>query len=375
MIYLAGAVAGSAAIGAIGGWLYPPNISDENAIKTVTRTMTTQPISVEDQTDYILKNRYSESGKSLVSVVQGSGQENEIPEMVRSSIDLLGGLDKIDVKGRNILVKPNTNSNNPHPASTNPLVVSTVVQMLIEAGAAEVQVGDSSNINNRTKDVMRDQGIAESVEAVGGKVIYLEEMDFETVTIQGGKWLTETQISKPVIEAERLINLPVIKSHNVTGFSMSMKNFVGVIHKDSRFDPEWKPSSKVFHACGNPPEGVADLNLLVQPDLTVMDGTKSLLSYGQSDDSGEVRDTNLIVASGDRVANDVVGISIIKDYGLWPELRDKDVWEHGQIKRALELGLGRNRDGIKILGKTFHNQRDFDNMLNKVYDYTGIPKP
>jgi uncharacterized protein (DUF362 family) len=374
MIYLAGAVAGAAAIGAAGGWLYPPRLSDENAIKTVTKTMTTKSLTIGNPSESILNNKYSEAGKSLVSVVQGSGQENEIPDMVSRSVDLLGGLDKIDVKGRNVLVKPNTNSNNPHPASTNPLVVSTVVQMLIEAGASEVQVGDSSNLNNRTRDVMRDQGIQEAVEDAGGKLIYLEELEFETVTIQGGKWLTETQISKPVIEAERLINLPIIKSHNTTGFSMSMKNFVGVIHKESRFDPEWKPSTKVFHACGNPSEAVADLNLLVQPDLTIMDGTKSLVSYGESDDSGEVRNTNLIVASGDRIANDIVGISIIKDYGLWPEIKDKDVWEHGQIRRALELGLGRNKDGIKILGQSLENQGDIDNLLNTIYNYTGIPK-
>lgn len=186
--------------------------------------------------------------------------------------------------------------------------------------------------------------------------------------------MTETRISKPVYEAERLIDLPVIKSHNVTGYTMSMKNFVGVIHKESRFDPEWRPTTKVFHPCGNPAEAAADLNLLVEPDLIVMDGTKSLVSYGEEDDSGEVRDTNMIVASGDRIANDVVGLSVIKSFGIWPDVVDKDVWEQGTIKRALELGLGRRRDDIKIVSKSLAGQDKLNELLYTIHSITGIPR-
>ncbi len=373
MIYLAASVAGVAITSsATSNWLYQSQQSKEISTTTTTKKITTKPLT----TDTILKsyqdNPYTEGRKSLVSIVLGTGIMEDVPKTVRSSVDLLGGLEKIDVSGKNVFVKPNTNSNNPHPASTNPAVVGTVVKMLFEAGAAEVNVGDCSNINNLTRDVMKDQGIQKAVEEAGGKVMFLEEMEYKTVKIPAGRWLTETRISKPVYEAERLVAIPIVKSHNVTGFSMSMKNFIGVIHKESRLDPEWRPSTKVFHACGNPAEAVAELNVLVKPDLIVMDGTKSLVSYGETDDSGEVRDTNIIIASGDRIANDIVGLSVIKSFGLWPDVMNRDVWEQGQITRGLELGLGRGKNDIKIVSRSYAGQDKLENLLQKIHSITEI---
>ena len=373
VIYLAATVGGAAVIvAATGGSLYLSGNMNETT--TTTRKITTKTSTQQINPKSYPKNAYLDGEKSLVSVVQGTGNQEDIPKMVRRSVELLGGLEKIDVNGRSVLVKPNTNSNNAHPASTNPLVVGTIVEMLFEAGAAKVTVGDSSNINNKTSEVMRDQGIMKAVEDAGGEVMFLEDEEYTTVQIPGGKWLTETRISKPIYEAERLINVPVVKSHNVTNYTMSMKNFVGTIHRDSRFDPEWKPTTKVFHACGNPAEAAAELSILVNPDLVIMDGTKSLVSYGESDDSGEVRDTNLIIASGDRIANDIVGLSIIKSYGIWPEVVDKEVWDQPTIKRAQELSLGRDKEEIRIIGESLVGETKLDELMQTIYDLTGVSR-
>ncbi len=378
MLYLAATVGGVAVTATAAGGLLnlaekPPKQGTPPSITTTTAKTITEPVAVDVTPKPYLSNVYTDGGKSLASIVLGTGRDEDIPTMVGSSVELLGGIGKIDVKGRSVLVKPNTNSNRPHPASTNPIVIGAVVKMLLDAGAAEVKVGDCSNINNQTREVMKDQGIQKAVEEAGGKLIYLEDMEYVTVSMPWGRRLTETRISKPVIEAERLIDIPVIKSHNVTSFTMSMKNFIGVIHKESRLDPEWRPSTKVFHACSNPAEAVAEINILVKPDLIIMDGTRSLVSYGEADDSGEVRDTNLIVASGDRVANDIIGLSVIKSYGLWPPVVEKDVWEQDQIKRAMELGLGRGRDGVKIVSRSLSDPDKLDQLLQQIHRTTKIP--
>lgn len=370
-VYLAATIGGAVIItAATGNRFYLNGVSNKSETVTTTKTQTQELIKKSYP-----KNAYIEGDNSLVSVVQGTGTQNDVPEMIQRSIDLLGGIEKIDVKGKNVLVKPNLNTNNPHPASTNPIVVGTVVKMLFDAGASKVTVGDSSNLNNRTKDVMRDQGIQKIVEDAGGDVLFLEDEEFITVQIPKGKWLTETRISKPVLEAERLIDIPIIKSHNVTNYSMSMKNFVGAIHIESRFDPRWEPSTKVFHTCGNPAEAAAELNVLVNPDLVIMDGTKSLISYGSiGDDSGVIQDTNIIVASGDRIANDIVGLSIIKSFGLWSSVVDIDVWEQPTIKRALELELGREKEKIKILVESLAGEIKQDELTQQIHRISGIKK-
>ena len=48
----------------------------------------------------------------------------------------------------------------------------------------------------------------------------------------------------------------------------------------------------------------------------------------------------VVLASGDRIAADVIGLSLIKHYGKSKEIATKDLWEQRQIKRAVELGLG-----------------------------------
>ncbi|MCL4435566.1 MAG: DUF362 domain-containing protein [Thaumarchaeota archaeon] len=383
LIYLAVTAGGAVIVlSATGGLLYlggkPGAV--ENGTRTTTANAVTKQLNITSTTTTTstqakmrFSNPYTENGKSLVSVVQGSGRPEDVPEMVKNSVAVIGGIEKIDVKGKKVFVKPNTNSNHPPPAVTSPLIVGTVVKMLMDAGAAEVKVGDCSNINNQTSQVMMDQGIQRAVEDAGGEVVFLDQQEYVTVSMPWGKWLTETRISKPVYEAERLIDLPVIKSHNVAGFTMSMKNFVGAIHKSSRLDPSWLPSTTVFHSCGNPSEAVAELNVLVKPDLIVMDGTKSLVSYGEGDDAGEVRDTNLVVASGDRVANDIVGLSVIKSFGLWPMVTDKDVWAQGTIQRALELSLGQRSDKIKIISKSLVGQEKLDPLLQKIHSISGIP--
>jgi uncharacterized protein (DUF362 family) len=67
-----------------------------------------------------------------------------------------------------------------------------------------------------------------------------------------------------------------------------------------------------------------------------MDGRKCFISGGPF--SGQVRDANVILASGDRVAIDVESIKVIASYEN-SKLKD-DPWSYTQIRRATALGLG-----------------------------------
>ena len=70
------------------------------------------------------------------------------------------------------------------------------------------------------------------------------------------------------------------------------------------------------------------------------------------------------------MAGDIVGLGIIKSFGRWGMVRDKDVWEQRQIKRALELGIG-SRKGDIILRTEEGNQR-FQELMKSVRGLTGL---
>ena len=87
---------------------------------------------------------------------------------------------------------------------------------------------------------------------------------------------------------------------------------------------------------------------------------------------GTVKNTNLIVASGDRIANDIMGLSVVKKFGLWEQVSNKDVWDQTQIKKALELGIGRGRDEIKLVSHSFPGEESSDTLLKDIQQISGL---
>jgi len=301
------------------------------------------------------------NGKCLVSLVLGSGRQDEVTDMVKKSVDLIGGIEKLDVSGKTVILKPNLNSNDPYPASTNPEVVRGMTELLYSAGASQVIVGDMSFVEYNTFDAMKKSGIKEAAEEAGASTVNFEDGEWVSLKIPEAKHVKELLLAKQVYDADVLIDLPVIKTHSMASYTMSMKNFVGSIHPKSRMTIHWSQDLE---------EAVAELNLTVHPDLTVMDGTKSMVAGGPLE--GTVRDTNVLVASGDRIANDIVGLSIVKMYGLWEKVNEKDVWEQTQIKKALELGIGRAKNDMVMVSSSFVGDEQLDKLVKDVKRISGI---
>lgn len=282
-------------------------------------------------------NPYKENGKSLVGIVKG----DNIPEMIREAVSLIGGFEKIGIKGKTVLVKPNVVSGEPNPATTNPDVVSAVVRLLKEEGASRIVVGDmSAMLTLSTKRNMARTGIKKAAEKEGAEVICFEDYDWVEVELPGAEYISHVYVTEWIFNADRIINLPVIKTHRSASYSICLKNFIGATHL--KFRPylidfsHWE-------------ELVSEINIAYQPHLNIVDGTRIMIEGGPWE--GTAADTNLIIASGDRIAADITGLEIIKGFGKWKMVTEKDVWEQTQIKRALKLGLGADRANIKVIEK------------------------
>jgi uncharacterized protein (DUF362 family) len=154
------------------------------------------------------------------------------------------------------------------------------------------------------------------------------------------------------------VNLPVIKTHRSASYSICLKNFVGATHFKQR---------PYFVDSDHWEEIVTEINLAYTPDINIADGTVTMIEGGPW--SGKEAATNLILASGDRVAADVVGLGIIKAFGLWRDVTQKGVWEQRQIKRAVELGM----DGgeIELLTTSLDKDPEFEKLMEKVRENIG----
>lgn len=293
--------------------------------------------------------------KSLVGVA-GKGS---IEEKIRAAVSLIGGFEPFALKGKTALVKPNVVSYKPSPTTTNPEVVRAMVKILYKEGAKKVYVGDmSAALYLATLSNMEKTGIRKATEEAGAEVIAFEDhgwVEVEISNISVRKVIVTEWLSK----VDFIVNLPVIKTHRSASYSICLKNFIGCTHIRQR--PYLINSSRWE-------EVVAELNLAYQPHLNVVDGTVSMIEGGPWE--GTAEKTGLIIASKDRVAADIVGLGVIKAFGKWARVTEKDVWDQKQIRRAIELGVGKGRGEIELL--TGEEDSNFDQLIKRVKEGTGL---
>jgi uncharacterized protein (DUF362 family) len=275
---------------------------------------------------------FTRGGRPLVSKVAYIG---DLRKSIELSVSLIGGIDKLIEKGDTILLKPNYNTSDPFPGSSDPKFIKAVIEMLYEAGAAKVILGErTAFLHNRR--VLEQAGIIEVAEAAGAEVrvfgkdgwhILFDRKGWRRVKVPAGQHLRKVSLAKDALEIEKIVYVPLIKTHHAADFTGSIKLSMGFV----------KPffDQTTFHL-RHLREKLAELCLVVKPDLVIMDARKVFIKGGPA--KGELREPNLILASSNQVAIDVEGVRVLQSYP-GNSLKD-NAWDLLQIKHAVELGLG-----------------------------------
>jgi uncharacterized protein (DUF362 family) len=246
---------------------------------------------------------------------------NGEPEpLVRTAVEALGGMGKFVPKGASVVVKPNICVSYRTPefaATTNPVVVATLVKMALEAGAKTVKVLDYP-FGGLPEDAYAMSGVGDAVKAAGGDTVVVSDQGFVETQIPEGKSMTKTDVFRDVLDADVLINVPIAKHHYVTDLSLGMKNLMGVVYNRDAMHMD-------IHQC------IVDLNTLIRPALTVVDCTRILTDNGpQGGDLADVKQLDTIIASADVVAADSYAATLF----------DKQPRDIGYIRLAADSGLG-----------------------------------
>jgi uncharacterized protein (DUF362 family) len=273
----------------------------------------------------LMGNPFKNGAKSLVAMVHGT----DVPAMVERAIELLGGLGKLPLAGTRTLLKPNVVAGGAPPITTDPRVVQALGALVQAEKPASLAVGEMSAVMALpTRPHLEHAGMIQVARAIGAEVIAFDEEDWVEVRPPHVDYTTTVYVAKAAYEAQRLISLPVIKTHRHASFSCALKNTVGCVHGKNK---PWMYGSGWEAA-------VAELNAAVRPHLYVVDGLQSLVQGGPW--AGEAVPTQVVLASGDPIATDVVALGLIKAFGRWELVTTKGVWEQVQIRHAIALGLG-----------------------------------
>ncbi|KPJ71322.1 hypothetical protein AMJ50_02405 [Parcubacteria bacterium DG_74_3] len=264
--------------------------------------------------------------------------ENNLKDSVSTAVNLIGGLKKIINRGDVVLLKPNLNTADPFPASTDVEFLKVVVDLIYDFHPKLVMIGDSSTMSLNTRKVMEEMGVFKLENMARPPRIYVfDERKWVKKEIPRGKYLKTASLSSFLDRADKLILLPCLKTHIYAQFTGALKLSVGFL----------KPSQRVVLHLSRLQEKIAELNQLIKPDLIIMDARKCFINEGPAE--GEIREPNLILASTDRVAIDVEGIKIIQSFE-GNDLKNINPWELPQIKRSIELKIGATKnDDYKLI--------------------------
>lgn len=316
-----------------------PNQQAEIATRKATSTFTNFPSS--DQTAFtqlpatktlLLPTPTPTPDPSVVQVSMVKTLDRRAG--VREAVELFG---MPDIRGKQVVVKPNFNSADAPPGSTHNDTLESLLELLVEAGAAGIAIADRSGMGN-TQQVMQSKGIFTLAKRYGAEVVVLDELpesEWQLVSREDLHWNAGFPVPKMLLEAESIIQTCNLKTHRYGGhFTLSLKNSIGMVGK--KFNG--RNYMNELHNSPNQRKMISEANLVYEPDLVVMDGVLAFTDGGP--DTGTVVQPGVVLASTDRIALDAIGVAILRYFGTTLEVRSGTVFSQEQIARAVELGLG-----------------------------------
>ncbi|MFX1386557.1 MAG: DUF362 domain-containing protein [Promethearchaeota archaeon] len=244
--------------------------------------------------------------KSIVSIVK---YEKPL-ESVRKVIELANGFNNLPSKAK-VFIKPNIVYWNRHcdipkwGVITTSRVIEDVIILLKEQGIDDIIIGEGivsedPKDTETAKDAFKKLGYNLLKDRYGIKVYNTFERPFEKIELTEG--LT-AKMNSDMINSDFLIDIPVLKTHAQCVVSLGIKNLKGLINIASR---------KKFHSADpirNLHFNVAQLANKTPPSLNIIDGIYTL-ERGPAID-GKAHRNNILVASTDIFAADVVGANLL----------------------------------------------------------------
>jgi len=248
--------------------------------------------------------------KEVVGIekVAGTQTEDEIKRGLKNLIGKLGGLRKFVKKGQRVVLKPNLVSEHglkdgiaKGGVVTDIRVIKAMVELLLPV-AGKIIIAEGSSINrSETMKMFNHYGFDKLKELYSEKVGLVDLNSDECVerNIPEGRRLETRSIPKTLVEADVIINMPVLKLHFAAGASLSIKNLQGAI------PPLEKYKVHFFGLWQN----LINTYKIIMPKLIIMDGL-----YGQEDFgpiSGSPRKMDLLIGGTNPVAVDTVALKIM----------------------------------------------------------------
>ena len=273
----------------------------------------------------------------VVSIVKVGDDQAE--DAVRRAIELAGGLPSEIGPGATVLVKPNVvnASRSGSGKITDARVTEAVTKMALERGPRRVVIGEGSSVGydfpGRLDSLhcLEASGTADVARRLGVDLVDLNRDETVWVQAEEAFLMDRFGVARTALEADVILDLPVVKTHVRTGITCGLKNMKGVLPGDEK---------KRTHRLGLD-RAIVDLNRVMKPHFTVVDALVGM--QGTNTEPEDRVAVGCVLAGADVVAVDAVCAAMV---GF-------DVDHVLHVKLAGEAGLGvADLDRIEVRGET-----------------------
>jgi len=248
-----------------------------------------------------------------------------------SLLEHLGGMAAFVKPGERVLIKPNMLSAKlPEAAvTTHPAILRAVIELVQSAGGIAL-VGDSPGFGT-LRSVAKRSGMLAVIESTGAELVEFSEVREVASTGVFKRFAVAT----PYLDADRVINLPKLKTHEMMTLTCGVKNIFGILVGAAK--PAWHLQAgadrKLFARV------LLEIYQLRPPDLTIVDAITAM--EGDGPGSGDPRHVGLLLAGVNAVAVDLIAAEIA---GIPKRLLFVE-------RQAEQLGLpGATRSEIAVVG-------------------------
>lgn len=269
--------------------------------------------------------------KSVVAIAK----EESIQESVSKVFDLLGGVENMLRPNATVVLKPNAGHAAPPESSvcTNPEVVRAVIREVKKAKPKKIIIAEAAAIGCDTMECFKVSGIEAVAKEEGIELVDIKrDKDLITIPVRTAKSnITSCKLPRFLLEADHIINIPILKAHASMVFSCALKNIKGTVQDKVHLDMHKQ----------NLTMAMMDVWYAVRADINIVDCVRPAGGFGPH--TPVPLEVGTVLGSYDPVAVDRVACEVV---GLDP---DAVSYFHA----AEEAGFGNyDMDDIEIVGKS-----------------------
>ena len=245
-----------------------------------------------------------------------------------------------------VLIKPNVvMAGSPKIAcsgiTTSPFIVGEIIRLVREQGAGKVVIAEGSvelpTLKLDTAAAFRWSGIQAVAESESVALVDMNKGPYQSFSLSDG---TEIEIATAVLEADFVINVPVLKTHNQTVTTICLKNLTGCLSMESK---------KSCHIATDLNRAIAEFNRIIPCHLNVIDAlTATEIGPTPTGKADQVRELGLLMVGKDRLQCDVVGSYLLG----YPAEKVPHIANYAQL-----AGGSLHLDDIPLIGEDPRNYR------------------